>query len=427
MLDRVVHDEVHATLAWLKTKDPALPALLDKSYGYAVFPAMGRAGVVVGGATGGGEVFERGQPVGLAKLSQLTVGVQVGGHTFSELVLFDNKESLDSFKKGKVSFTANASAVLVKAAATGTSGAHTRAYSRGGMLLELSLGGQKFRFIPHDFEFLKETEGAEKEGGAGASAGAAAEPELGPEHEAEGAQPAPQEPAETPVSGTVGARERGRIARSARRMIGAASSRAADFLESHGKDGGRVDRLTSMFTHKDGGGALKKAQFLLAGLGKEASLAPALGREVQAALGRMEEKRPGLREAIERAYGYAVFPSVGRASAVVGGAYGRGEVFEHGKLIGYAAIAQMTIGVQLGGETFDELILFDDAGALERFKSGKIAFAANASVAIVKAGAAATSDYAAATRVYLHSEGGLILETALGGQKFIFRPKFLGD
>ena len=176
---------------------------------------------------------------------------------------------------------------------------------------------------------------------------------------------------------------------------------------------------------------LEKITSMLTGLAKEATIGPLLRENVTAALGRMTKKDPGLREAIDKAYGYAVFPAVGKASAVLGGAYGRGEAFEKGKLIGYAAIVQMTIGVQLGGETFDELILFENAGALNRFKSEQtIAFAANASVAIVKAGAATTrTDCAASTRVFLHSEGGSHSRDRNGErcQKFIFRSKFLGD
>ena len=429
MLDRVIHDEVNATLAWLKTKDHGLGPMLDKAYGYAVFPAMGRAGVLVGGATGGGEVFERGKPIGLAKLSQLTVGVQVGGQTFSEVILFDNKEALGRFKKGGVTFTANASAVLIKAAATGTSGATARAYSRGGMLLEASIGGQKSRFYPHEFKFLEQERTAAdgdqqaKANGPGHGKGAAAEPRR----EARAEAPRAVAGATGNGHGTAKAERHAHgLAASARRLIGTASGSAADFLQSHTKKGGRLDRLASSLG-KQGGRSLDKITSMLTGLSKEATIAPLLREEVTAALGRMTEKDPGLREAIDKAYGHAVFPAVGKASAVLGGAYGRGEAFEKGKLIGYAAIAQMTIGVQLGGETFDELILFENAGALDRFKSGKIAFAANASVAVVKAGAATTTDYASGTRVFLHSEGGLILETAIGGQKFIFRPKVLGD
>lgn len=96
-------------------------------------------------------MFERGASIGFASLSQMTVGVQVGGQTFSELILFPEKEALDKFRQGEVAFTANASAVIVKAAASGTTnfdGVTAHAYSRGGMLLELSLGGQKLTFIP---------------------------------------------------------------------------------------------------------------------------------------------------------------------------------------------------------------------------------------------------------------------------------------
>jgi hypothetical protein len=227
MLDRVVHDEVNATLAWLKTKDPGLGPWLEKAYGYAVFPSMGRASVLLGGATGGGEVFEQGKPIGLATLSQLTIGVQAGGQTFSEVVAFENKRALEAFKKGGIKFTANASAVLVKAAATGTSGTGRRAYSRGGMLLEASIGGQKFKFVPHDFEFLRpkksEPEAAKESGSGGGERIEAKEPTA-----------------------------RALLASSARRLFGSASEKAARFLESHGKKGGRLDHLASMLSPKGG-------------------------------------------------------------------------------------------------------------------------------------------------------------------------------
>jgi hypothetical protein len=116
-----------------------------------VFPSVGRASVVLGGAYGKGQVFEQGQPIGFATISQMTIGVQVGGQTFTQLLLFDSKPALDEFRNGRLAFTGNASAVIVKAAASGTTNHGTvraHAYSRGGMLLELSLGGAKFNFIP---------------------------------------------------------------------------------------------------------------------------------------------------------------------------------------------------------------------------------------------------------------------------------------
>jgi lipid-binding SYLF domain-containing protein len=80
--------------------------------------------------------------------------------------------------------------------------------------------------------------------------------------------------------------------------------------------------------------------------------------DVQAALKRLNVKDPGLKQFLKKAYGYAVFPSVGKAALVIGGAYGRGEVYEQGKPIGYATIAQKSIGVQIGGDSFTVLLVF---------------------------------------------------------------------
>lgn len=171
---------------------------------------------------------------------------------------------------------------------------------------------------------------------------------------------------------------------------------------------------------------LDKVKKAAAGLEVEAKLAPVLSDDVHAAIERMTEHDPGLRRLLDDAYGYAVFPLVGKASVALGVGYGRGEVFERGKLIGYAGIAQLTLGVQVGGQTYDELVVFENRGALERFKSGKLAFAGNVSAVIVKAGAAATTNYSSGTAVFVHPEGGLMFELGLGGQKFFFRRKFLG-
>ena len=122
----------------------------------------------------------------------------------------------------------------------------------------------------------------------------------------------------------------------------------------------------------------------LSSLEKEVSVLKTLHGGVKAALGRMEEKDPGFIQSLGAAHGYAVFPSVGKAAVVAGGAFGKGEVFASGNLIGYAAVAQLTIGVQLGGQTFAEVIAFRSKAALERFKNGRLAPAANASAVLVK-------------------------------------------
>ena len=159
---------------------------------------------------------------------------------------------------------------------------------------------------------------------------------------------------------------------------------------------------------------------------KEADVLEELHPEVQAALKRMYAADAGLKNFLHAAHAYVVFPSIGRAAAVVGGAYGRGEVFKGEELVGYAAIGQLTLGVQLGGETLTQVIAFESKQVFDRFKQGKLAFAANASVALVKAGAAATARYENGAAVFVHSEGGMMLELAIGAQKFVFKPAAIG-
>jgi hypothetical protein len=161
-------------------------------------------------------------------------------------------------------------------------------------------------------------------------------------------------------------------------------------------------------------------------LEKEAKLGPVLHAEVMAALKLLQDKHPDIKDALKGAHGFAVVPSIGRASLVLGGAYGLGEVFEHERVIGYAAIVELTIGVQVGGTTFDELVIFHDEGSLKRFKAGKYAFAADAGVAIIKAGAQASKGFGASSSICVFDEGGMLLDLAIGGQKFIFRPAGLG-
>ena len=149
-------------------------------------------------------------------------------------------------------------------------------------------------------------------------------------------------------------------------------------------------------------------------------------KRVDAALKRLEAKDPGLKELLNKACGYAVFPSVGKAALVVGGSYRRGAVFEKGKMIGHATILQLTIGAQVGGDTFTEILVFHDKDSLKRFKQGRMAFAANASAGLVKAAAAGPSDFNGVSAL-AYSSGGMLLELSLGGQKFTFKPLGAGD
>ena len=119
-------------------------------------------------------------------------------------------------------------------------------------------------------------------------------------------------------------------------------------------------------------------------LQKEKKLGPVLHADVLAALKQVQAINPDLKKVLDESAGFAVVPAIGRASLVLGSAFGLGEVFKGERVIGYAAIVELTIGVQVGGTTFHELVVFHDEGALKKFKQGKYAFASDASVAFVK-------------------------------------------
>lgn len=148
----------------------------------------------------------------------------------------------------------------------------------------------------------------------------------------------------------------------------------------------------------------------------------ALGIDVRATVDTMNVEDPSFKDFLNKAYGYVVFPSVGKGGAIVGGAYGRGEVYEQGKMIGYADISQATVGLQLGGQNFAEVIAFENKAALDRFVTNKYEVAANASAVALKSGAAATAKYTDGVALFTHVKGGLMAEAAIGGQRFNFSP-----
>jgi lipid-binding SYLF domain-containing protein len=145
--------------------------------------------------------------------------------------------------------------------------------------------------------------------------------------------------------------------------------------------------------------------------------------DVANAVKQMEVTDPNFHDFLTHADGYVVFPTVGKGAAGVGGAFGRGEVFEQGKFIGYADISQATIGAQLGGQSYAEVIAFERPWALDRFKEGQLAFSANASAVALTAGAAASAKYTDGVAVFVAPQGGLMAEASVGGQDFSFEPQ----
>jgi lipid-binding SYLF domain-containing protein len=148
-----------------------------------------------------------------------------------------------------------------------------------------------------------------------------------------------------------------------------------------------------------------------------------LDDDVQTTRTRLFAIDPSLPDFLNKSDGYVIFPTVGKGAVGIGGSYGRGEVFEHGIFVGYADISQGTIGLQLGGQTFTEVIAFADDPAMKKFESGQFAFDANASAVAMKSGAASTDTYTNGVAVFVDVQGGLMAEAAIGGQSFTYQPK----
>ena len=132
---------------------------------------------------------------------------------------------------------------------------------------------------------------------------------------------------------------------------------------------------------------------------------------------------PSLTRFVHDAAGYAVFPSVGKGAIGVGGAYGKGDLYENGIVVGYCDLTQGTIGLQLGGQSYSEIICFDNQEAVNRFKNGDFAFDAQASAVALKSGAGANAKFANGVAVFTMDEAGLMYEASVGGQKFGYQAR----
>ena len=127
-----------------------LKPYFKEAVGYVVFPNVGKVGIGIGGARGNGEVFEDQKVIGSATLTQLSVGFQLGAQAFSQIIFFQNKSDLNRFTKGNFEFDASASAALItegaNASADYSNGAAVFTFSKGGLMYEASIGGQKFSY-----------------------------------------------------------------------------------------------------------------------------------------------------------------------------------------------------------------------------------------------------------------------------------------
>ncbi|XEM48886.1 YSC84-related protein [Agaribacterium sp. ZY112] len=162
-------DKYAESLAKFKA-NPAVGSKLNSAYAYALFPTIGKGGFGIGGAHGKGKVYKSGAVTGTSKMSQLTIGLQLGGQAYSQIILFQNKKAYDQFTSGKFEFGAQATAVAITASANASAGTTGNAagasskadagvqnaewvngmlvftYAKGGLMYEASIGGQKFSY-----------------------------------------------------------------------------------------------------------------------------------------------------------------------------------------------------------------------------------------------------------------------------------------
>ena len=156
------------------------------------------------------------------------------------------------------------------------------------------------------------------------------------------------------------------------------------------------------------------------------------------------KKSPAVQPFFKNAYGYAVFPTIGKGGFIVGGALGKGQVYQGGKVTGETSLIKASIGVQAGGQAFSQMIFFEDKRAYDEFTSGNFEFDATASAVAITAGveakagtegatasatagpatgAQAKTNYHKGMVVFTHAKGGLMYEATIGGQKFSFKAK----
>ncbi len=151
----------------------------------------------------------------------------------------------------------------------------------------------------------------------------------------------------------------------------------------------------------------------------------------------------GAQEFFSDAYGYALFPTIGKGGFGIGGAYGKGKVYKKGSYTGNTSVSQLTVGFQLGGQAYSQIIFFQDKRSFEEFTQGNFEFGAQATAVAITAGVSAeaptkgtaagasggqknaitTGNYDRSMAVITIAKGGLMYEASLGGQKFTYDKK----
>ena len=148
----------------------------------------------------------------------------------------------------------------------------------------------------------------------------------------------------------------------------------------------------------------------------------ALDSSVTATIKEMSDKDPRVAQFMGTAYGYVCFPTVSYGGLIAAAGSGQGEVYVQGNLVGYARIFQASVGGNVGGRWYSEMIFFKNEQAFQDFKDGNIKFQAHTAAVAVTAGGGTQVDYQKGVAVFTHDKFGLSAQASIGGQEFKFEP-----
>lgn len=154
---------------------------------------------------------------------------------------------------------------------------------------------------------------------------------------------------------------------------------------------------------------------------KESNERTQLRSEADALLVTAQAKSPLVKQYVNTAHGYAVFPSIGEGGFLVAGGYGKGVLYEKGSIIGYTDASQLSIGATIGGQSFSEVIFFETPFALQEFKGGNYSLDAQVS-AVALDQSATKAAYSNGVAVVVLDRNGLMAQASVGGQKFRYEP-----
>ncbi len=145
--------------------------------------------------------------------------------------------------------------------------------------------------------------------------------------------------------------------------------------------------------------------------------------KAQEAIATFKEKDPSIQRFFDASSGYVVIPTVGKAGFGIGGARGKGILYENGAITAIVTLTQLSFGFQWGGQAYSEFLFFEDAATLANFKRGNYELGAQASAVAITAGASADAKFKGGMAIFTQAKGGLMYEASVGGQKFKVEPK----